>query len=994
MNLRRTCFWAMLVVAAIWAVPAGAAVRTWDNGDPGTSRWIFPGNWSPNGYSDSDNLIVTGDLVATFGAPVPRTNLRTNNGGSVTLHGPASVADFSAYSVRVAESGEARLEVLSAADLYSGFGSIGIGSGTVGHAIVSGAGSTWAMAGDLTVADYGAGTLAIHEGGAVSNRVAVLGSVQNAAGHVIVSGAGSTWDCSGMWIGDNGTGTLTITDGGVVSNDSLAYTSRNTGSQGTVTVSGAGSRWTNSDVLYIGSAGAASLSINDGGDVSNSTGYVGYLATAEGQVTVSGPGSTWTNRSRLYVGREGAASLSINGGGSVSNSIGYMGYNADGSADAVVSGQGSTWDNRNELYVGREGTGTLLITGGGAVSDSIGSIGSLTDSVGDVTVSGAGSHWDNRSSLHVGQRGTGTLDIDNGGSVSNTFGYVGRFGNASGEVTVSGAGSTWKNFQLYVGYEGTGTLTIADGGAVDVATLLIIGAVGAPKGTVNLQGGSLTAQSVGTWTGAAEFNFTGGTLAITGAGGLTLDSDGLLGPIVGINRNKGLNVSAATTVNAGVKLAVAGGNFSTETLNVSGTVQLRAGTITIGDTFAVNAGGTLANLGVVRMGNTGPAILRADGFTNTNTGAVLGRGSIQAPVTNSGNIALSGDSSFTEDVTNQSGGKIIISGGSAVTFFEDVDNQAGAEIRVSQDSTATYFGQRLAGGGLFTGTGTSYIEGDMRPGASPGIMAFEGNVVFGPSASLEIELNGPTPGSGHDQLDVVGTVSLGGAGLDLSLGYTPGRGDHFVIINNHHADPIVGEFAGMGDDSSVRIGGYPFRIDYQGGDGNDVGLVPAWAEVSARHVFYNGSSFDDPAAGRTDNDAMAPGKVPLMPGQTAGFDNYTSYSRGINGVMVDVAGLAGTPTADDFEFKVGNNNNPDSWSDAPDLADVTVRPGEGVDDRAADAGGPRVVWRWPAFRHGCSAADLGGNLWPESTAGVRHPRGPQSPGVDVLCDTLSFLIPP
>ena len=39
--------------------------------------------------------------------------------------------------------------------------------------------------------------------------------------------------------------------------------------------------------------------------------------------------------------------------------------------------------------------------------------------------------------------------------------------------------------------------------------------------------------------------------------------------------------------------------------------------------------------------------------------------------------------------------------------------------------------------------------------------------------------------------------------------------------------------------------------------------------------------------------------------------NYTSYSRGINGVMVDIVGLPAVPTDADFEFKVGNDSDPD-----------------------------------------------------------------------------------
>jgi len=115
------------------------------------------------------------------------------------------------------------------------------------------------------------------------------------------------------------------------------------------------------------------------------------------------------------------------------------------------------------------------------------------------------------------------------------------------------------------------------------------------------------------------------------------------------------------------------------------------------------------------------------------------------------------------------------------------------------------------------------------------------------------------------------------------------------------------------------------------------------ATVTARHVFYNRSAWDGQDAGATvsDDSAIAVDKSPLLPGQTAAFGHYTSSSRGLNGVMVDIAGLAGTPTAADFTFRVGNSNTPDSWGPAPSPSSVTVRTGAGID------GSDRVTLIWP-----------------------------------------------
>jgi len=111
------------------------------------------------------------------------------------------------------------------------------------------------------------------------------------------------------------------------------------------------------------------------------------------------------------------------------------------------------------------------------------------------------------------------------------------------------------------------------------------------------------------------------------------------------------------------------------------------------------------------------------------------------------------------------------------------------------------------------------------------------------------------------------------------------------------------------------------------------GTTGGSAQVVGRFVFYNNSAYDgnNPAANSADDAAIAPDKQALRPGTAAAqFQNYTSYSKGINGIMIDVSGLAGTPTAADFNFAVGNDNNTSQWAAAPAPSAVLVRPGAGV----------------------------------------------------------------
>ena len=81
---------------------------------------------------------------------------------------------------------------------------------------------------------------------------------------------------------------------------------------------------------------------------------------------------------------------------------------------------------------------------------------------------------------------------------------------------------------------------------------------------------------------------------------------------------------------------------------------------------------------------------------------------------------------------------------------------------------------------------------------------------------------------------------------------------------------------------------------------------------------------------RTSSIATASTKSPLLPGETASFLNYTSYSKGIDGIMVDFNSLPGTPTAADFSFSVGDSATPASWAPAPAPLQITVRAVDGI----------------------------------------------------------------
>jgi hypothetical protein len=115
--------------------------------------------------------------------------------------------------------------------------------------------------------------------------------------------------------------------------------------------------------------------------------------------------------------------------------------------------------------------------------------------------------------------------------------------------------------------------------------------------------------------------------------------------------------------------------------------------------------------------------------------------------------------------------------------------------------------------------------------------------------------------------------------------------------------------------------------------------------IAGRRIFYNHSAWDgnDAAANTNDDLAIATDKQPLLPGGKGSFTNYTGYTRGINGVMVDLlpGGAHAGVSATDFIFVSGNNNTPKTWPAAPAPSSVTVRAG------ASPSQPDRITIIWP-----------------------------------------------
>src|SRR5690606_1431599 len=114
--------------------------------------------------------------------------------------------------------------------------------------------------------------------------------------------------------------------------------------------------------------------------------------------------------------------------------------------------------------------------------------------------------------------------------------------------------------------------------------------------------------------------------------------------------------------------------------------------------------------------------------------------------------------------------------------------------------------------------------------------------------------------------------------------------------------------------------------------------------ILRRHVFYNNSALDrqNPQLNASDDFAIAVDKNPLLPGQPATVLNYTSYHRGLNGLMIDIKDLTDSVnlSVSDLEFHVSDIDAAVNWVAAPAPLAMSLRLNDGVDNAH------RVSFRW------------------------------------------------
>lgn len=535
----------------------------------------------------------------------------------------------------------------------------------------------------------------------------------------------------------------------------------------------------------------------------------------------------------------------------------------------------------NDITVGSSNgnSGTLQILSGGSLTtnNSSATIGNFAGSTGTLLVDGTGTFNSGSYAISVGSAGTGTLTVSAGGTVTTTSANgvsVGSVSGSSGTLNIgSGGAAGIVNATRVNGGSGTATLNFNH---TDAGYVLSKDGTGTGTGVVIT--GTAAVKQIGTGTTIliANNTYTGGTTI--SAGTLQVGNGGTAGSITGnvtnnatlaFNRSDALTFSGVVSGTGSLTKAGAGTLTLSGSNTYSGTTTVTGGTVSIaadgnlgGDAVTLN-GGTLAVTGATTVdnaislgGSNGTVSLSADA---TLSGVISGTGSLTK--TGTGVLTLSGTNTYT-GATTVSAGTLRLAGGNALADTATVNVATGATLDLNGTTEtigaltgsgtvtigagsisftnpgANSFSGTLSGTGTFsvasgvilkgTGTYSTPVEilsgATIAPGNSPGIIS-TGNLTLASGSTASMEINGTAAGTGHDQINVTGTVTINNASLTTSFGYTSSLGDRYVLISNDGADAVTGSFNGLSEGATFSAGGRSYRISYAGNDGNDVTLT-------------------------------------------------------------------------------------------------------------------------------------------------------------------------
>jgi len=366
-----------------------------------------------------------------------------------------------------------------------------------------------------------------------------------------------------------------------------------------------------------GNGTIGSVLVKDSGTLFVNTDFnVSDTGTSTGNLTLQD--NAVASGQNVYIGKAGGtvANVNIIGGTLISRSTGQNSINVAQSANstATVTMSGGTVACSGEFWLGTAGNGTWNQTGGNVLS----------------------TNW-----IAIGRNntnGTGTYNISGGSLVEMV----------PGSRTIVGSGGTgFLNI--------SGTAQVISAGTLQLGENLNLGVNPGVngKGTVNLNGGTLTVPQITRGAGTATFNFNGGNLVAANGANATFLNNLTAANVLsgGALINTGTN-----SINIGQALLDGSGGGGLTKSGV-GTLRLNGVNTYTGNT-AVNAG-TLAGTGTIA------------GVVNVASGATLAPGATVNTIgtlTVGGAVTLAAGSTNMMELSKNAATNDLVTGATLITY--------------------------------------------------------------------------------------------------------------------------------------------------------------------------------------------------------------------------------------------------------------------------------------------------------------------------------------
>ena len=385
---------------------------------------------------------------------------------------------------------------------------------------------------------------------------------------------------------------------------------------------------------------------------------------------------------------------------------------------------------------------------------------------------------------------SGVLQGGSGGGGAAAASYLAIGGGGGGAIELGATGIVDLRSNAVIRSDG-------ETGANDTANVGIVFSGPGSGGGVRIRGrevlldGSISAAGKlfrGSRSGAGRVFIEGLGIHVVGS---PFDADSLVANVAvphgGSNGDDGVITltPSLTVIPAGETLELA-----VQTVQVGGssipTLELRPGRLVVQGEATVPAGGASLERDL-QLAGLFSRITGADPLTVEAT--LSGTGEVTVPVT----ISAEGSLSLVEDILTVPGdgngstddGLVNLGAINVINSVINGDVRSPAGTTVNVAGTATFNGL-FKGAASFSGTSNLIsFNGGYSPGDSPAVVTFGGSLGFGSGNTVTMELGGPDAGGGYDQLNVAGSLTLGGT-LEVVLlpPFQPLAGQLFTLFDS------------------------------------------------------------------------------------------------------------------------------------------------------------------------------------------------------------------